>query len=266
MERSKLILGAYLTTSYMYRGARHAYRAGVAWLGDRGVTGLPAWDGRNFDLYGLAVPMTLDLLERELADNPRGRVFFAHLLLPHSPYFLNADCSVILDSSQWQSRRLDHNISTTIGTPAYRQEAYVRYFEQVRCVMKRLDKLFTILEKQDMLDEATILVHSDHGSRITVVDPVEVRRDRFTPLDSVDSFSALFAIRAPGIKPGYDKSLIALQNLFAGTVLGVPPPAVTGQVFLEPPADQRDMPAMALQDFTAPGDPNMQDQSVRAAP
>jgi hypothetical protein len=208
--------------------------------------------------------MALDLLERDLEDNPRGRVFFAHLLLPHSPYFLHADCTVKLDSSQWASRRLDHNNRTTIGTPAYRQAAYVRYFEQVRCLMKRLDKLFTILEKQDLLDEATILVHSDHGSRITVVDPVAVRRDRFSARDSVDSFSALFAIRTPGIEPGYDNSLIALQNLFADYVLGVSPPAVNGQVYLEAPAGQRDMPAMTLQDFATPGDPSVRDQSARS--
>ncbi len=262
-ERSKLILGAYLTTSNIYRGARLAYRAGVAWLGDRGVTGLPAWEGRNFDLYGLAAPMALDILERDLKENPLGRVFFAHLLLPHSPYFLNAACAVELDSSQWASRRLDHHNRTTIGTPAYRRAAYVRYFGQVRCAMQRLVRIFTILEEQDLLDKATIIVHSDHGSRITVIDPVAARRDRFSARDSVDGFSSLFAIRAPSIEPGYDNALIALQNLFAKHVLGVPSPAMNGQVYLEAPAGQRDMPAMTLPDFTNPEYPRTTNQSAR---
>ncbi len=262
-ERSKLILGAYLTTSTHYWSARRAYRAGVAWLDDRGVTGLPAWEGRNFDLFSLAAPMALDLLERDLADNPQGWVFFAHLLLPHSPYYLNAACAVKLDSSQWASRRMDHQKPPAIGTPAYRQGAYVRYFEQVRCIMQRLARIFTILEEQDLLDQATILVHSDHGSRITVIDPVAARRDRFSARDSVDGFSALYAVRAPGIEPGYDHALIALQNLFAKHVLGVPSPAVNEQVYLEVPAGQRNMPAMTLLDFADPRHPAAKDQTVR---
>jgi hypothetical protein len=46
-------------------------------------------------------------------------------------------------------------------------------------------------------DDAIVLVHGDHGSRISIGVPR-------SPSDAMDSYSTLFAIRSRGVSPGLD--------------------------------------------------------------
>ena len=89
-----------------------------------------------------------------------------------------------------------------------------------------------VIDKAGLLRDATIIIHGDHGSRITLRDPIIAYRDQATKIDYVDSFSTLFAIRSPEIEPGYSSRLRPLPNLIAEHILRMPAPMDDQTVFL----------------------------------
>ena len=53
----------------------------------------------------------------------------------------------------------------------WRRLRYSRYLEQVSCTHKLLSRMFDALVEADVFDESILLVHGDHGSRITTAPP-----------------------------------------------------------------------------------------------
>jgi arylsulfatase A-like enzyme len=96
-----------------------------------------------------------------------------------------------------------------------------------------LNDLLESLEKDGLLDDATIIIHGDHGSRITLANPLAAMSDYYTDRDVIDGFSTLFAIRSETIEPGYDGLSRSIQNLFAELVLDKPAAAEANTVFLQ---------------------------------
>jgi hypothetical protein len=60
-----------------------------------------------------------------------------------------------------------------------------------------------------------IIVHGDHGSRITIESPTAPNSDRLSAADLVDGFSTLFAVKRPGQPARYDRRLLPLDRLAA---------------------------------------------------
>jgi hypothetical protein len=172
----------------------------------------------------VAVRDVFDTLRDDILANPRGNLFFGHLMLPHDPYVWDRQCRIRPDSRQWMNRRPGHTDLTTLGTPEYRKKAYADYFDQVHCVVQLLDNIFTSMNEAGLLRDATVIVHGDHGSRITIRDPIIAYRDQATKSDYIDSFSTLFAIRTPELEPGYSPELQPLPNLFAEHIFKLPAP------------------------------------------
>lgn len=106
----------------------------------------------------------------------------------------------------------------------YRATAYEEYFDQIGCVIQLRENFFTSLDDAGLMNSATIIIHGDHGSRITMHDHIVNHFDTLTMTDYVDSYSTLFVIRSPNIEPGYDGQMRPLPNLFAEYLLNVPPP------------------------------------------
>ena len=79
---------------------------------------------------------------------------------------------------------------------------------------QQLQGLFDALKVAGVFDEATIIVHGDHGSRINLGSDQE----RLTPSGVVERFSTLFAIKSPQVTPGYDEHMSPLQDLLASAV------------------------------------------------
>jgi hypothetical protein len=88
------------------------------------------------------------------------------------------------------------------------------------------------IDKAGLLQDATIIIHGDHGSRITLRDPIIANRNQATIIDYVDSFSTLFAIRSPELEPGYSSQLQPLPNLIAEHLFGIPAPMDKQTVYL----------------------------------
>ena len=103
----------------------------------------------------------------------------------------------------------------SINSPETRRRFYARYFQQVRCVRKALQEFFEGVQQIGVYDDATIIVHGDHGSRITLAVSNRMYADLLTDDDFVDDYSTLFAVYGRGFDRGYDTSFRSVQALFA---------------------------------------------------
>ncbi|MDQ3482252.1 MAG: hypothetical protein M3448_02415 [Pseudomonadota bacterium] len=143
-------------------------------------------------LGGLA---TLKRMTSDLKSAQPGNVYFAHVLAPHYPYLTKADCSLIRPSD-WGYRRSARSIAS-------REAAYR---EQVACVTAHVDKLIRAFDASPAGKNGVIVIHGDHGSRITRIEPADWNREKIEASDLMAGYSTLFAVRAPGIEPGIDRT------------------------------------------------------------
>jgi arylsulfatase A-like enzyme len=79
--------------------------------------------------------------------------------------------------------------------------------------MSRLRGIFDAMRDAGIYQDALIVVHGDHGSRINLVEPTVNMIDRMADSDFLDAFSTLFAVKTPRIEPGYDRSVRSIQEL-----------------------------------------------------
>lgn len=165
----------------------------------------------------LAAMGAVDRLEadlRGLKHGGRGRMVFAHILMPHSPYGLDAGCGLRPALQEWLSWR-DHDLAPRHNTPETRAERYPLYLDQLRCTQLRLQEIFAVLKEQGMWDDAIIIVHGDHGSRLDLGPPKNGWEQEMSPDDFRDAFSTLFAVKLPGQPAVYDDEQLPIDYLFA---------------------------------------------------
>ena len=155
--------------------------------------------GYSSTLSGFAA---LDRLTNDVASAKSGEVYFAHLLVPHYPYVMSRDCAV-LRPSQWQFR---HAV-----TPMKARETASS--EQLVCLGKQLEELFTAFRRSAAGRDGIIVIHGDHGSRLTRKDPNSANRGRLSARDLMQSYSTLFAVSAPGLPAGLDHRPAATPDI-----------------------------------------------------
>lgn len=152
----------------------------------------------------------------DIAKNPRGVAYIVHLLTPHFGYLYANDCA-LRDPSEWEREGYGDDQRYTADE---RRGEYRRYLDQAVCAEKQMDALFAQLKALGVYDEATIIVHGDHGSRIGERPYIIANPQLLTDQDLRDHYSVLLAIKAPGVTPGITDEPVALQNLFAKRFLG----------------------------------------------
>lgn len=151
----------------------------------------------------------------DIAEAPRGVAFIVHLLIPHSGYLYGDDCS-LLDPSRWEREGFGEDLAYS---PEQRKGLYRRYLSQLACTNRQMQSLFAELKTLGVYDEATIIVHGDHGSRIGERPYITGAPETLTDQDKIDHYATLLAIKAPGIAPGVRDEPVALQKIFAETFL-----------------------------------------------
>jgi hypothetical protein len=218
LSAAKVIFGSYLQTltSFGVLG-RH-------WLKQMGWQDLPPkWlMTRSY----LGVPPSLAVLSRirrDLGQSPAGTAVFAHLLVPHHTYHYDRDCRLQADTDDWfhAVSRIDARKElSVINSPESRRRRYESYFDQLGCLYRALGVFLEDLEAAGLLQDATIILHGDHGSRISLRSPNRESAERLSDADLVDNYSVLYAVRRPGFKPAYDLNLRSIQALFAEGFLG----------------------------------------------
>lgn len=137
-----------------------------------------------------------DMLRLAVHAAARPTYFFAHVLLPHPPFALDADGRV-------RMRRLWRlPVRHTPDRNGYDQ-LYREYADQSRFVAKQLDALLDEFERTGVLARADVLLHGDHGSRVhALADVTDSLADLSNTPDHVrgliDSYSTLLAVRRAG--------------------------------------------------------------------
>ena len=162
----------------------------------------------------------LDRLQRDVLAGSRGRLFFAHLMIPHFPYTYDAGCEVQTRTPPWARSGAAQPSARepAPGRETRRRERYRRYFQQVRCLARRLGSFFEALDGAGALEGAVVVVLGDHGSRANEPAPGPADLGKAPARDFVDAFSALFAVRGPGITPGLVETPRPLVQAFAEAV------------------------------------------------
>jgi hypothetical protein len=188
------------------------------------------FDGNLGDRLALrvsAIPAMalLDQVTEEIAGALPGSLYFVHVLLPHAPYIYDRSCSIRPNTGQWlfqrrmaffdRLKRFKTGEGLSLNDVETREVLYRLYLEQVECTQKKVEELFERMKSAGVFDEAIIVVHGDHGSRVSRFGPGD---DRATPADFVDLFSVLFAVKMPGQDAGYDRRLLPLDALLKSVV------------------------------------------------
>ena len=118
------------------------------------------------------------------------------------------------------------------NSQATRRTRYTLYLEQIRCLNTMLGQLFDRLRESGDYEDATIIVHGDHGSRIAITDPKERYRDQLIDSDYSDAFSTLFAVKTQDIEPVYDSKAATVQDLLLFATGKTKTPARSNTVYL----------------------------------
>ena len=230
LDKAKLLLAAFAQQSRYHPYLALIHDGAVHLARGLGADGLTSRSTMRRMFSTLEAPKAIDQLVSDIETATPGRVFFAHILLPHAPYVFESDCEVRRDTNRWFGRRF-YNTRSALGSPEYRRAAYELYFRQVRCATSLLSRVFAALKEAGLWDDATIVVHGDHGSRISLRDPIDKYVDNLTSENLVDMYSAHFAIQSPGLEPGYDPRVVSIQDLFSEYFFAAEPKPDDGIVY-----------------------------------
>ena len=221
-QKIPFILSTYFTRSYFLKKAGAAYTK-LAFSDVGGKLGIPGWDLNGNYPGALATMQILDIFEDQLGQASPGQAYFAHIMLPHSPYGFDRDCRMELRPGNWLFNK-DKDIPPRINTPDSRALRYPLYLDQMFCLQSRLDSMFQVLKDKGLWEKALIIIHGDHGPRISLWPPVPASKDKLTATDYMDYFSTLFVIKGSGIESGYNRRILPLDHLFTRLVRdGLPP-------------------------------------------
>jgi hypothetical protein len=216
LTKAWVILNAHLMRSDYFWETKNSYWHLTKFVRQKFGLNLPfpwSWDGHRTS--PIAASQALTTLTKDVQDSPSGTMFFAHLIAPHSPFVYDSNCQINNDPiSEWAVSvdPTSHHMQNSISS---REKRYKKYFQQVKCVSNQLQELFDTMRRSNIFEEAVIIIHGDHGSRIRLRRPTLANQDEITSMDLLDSFSALFAVKIPNVKGEYDTRTLSLNQAFS---------------------------------------------------
>ncbi|MBO4644070.1 MAG: hypothetical protein J5716_05640 [Alphaproteobacteria bacterium] len=107
-------------------------------------------------------PLVLTHMRHDILNASGKNVFFAHLDLPHYPYVYDQNCQLKTDPLSWRSNA-PYTEKTELGGELKRWE---NYNQQLFCTYAQINYLIKDLEKADLLNKTTIVIHGDKGADI----------------------------------------------------------------------------------------------------
>lgn len=218
-QRARFITNSFLAGSHYLRRLKAVYQR-------FGQFPLGWWRTGDSRVAPISVVPVFDRLQADLREAQQGTAYVAHLLLPHAPYLFDSNCKPRENIDEW--------LGQLPANPASeRAKRYRYYFSQMRCTERLVDRLFEAMKAAGVWNDAIIIVHGDHGSRIVKHNPVPENAAALTLTDFRDAFSALFALRAPGIAAEEVAGLRPLQALLS-EALGIEKTFDPPKVYLRP--------------------------------
>ena len=214
LEKARVIAGHYLLRSDAWNELRDRYAVGRRQLSE--PAWLPAWNWERNRLSPVATTLAFERLEHDLRELQRGHAVIAHVLLPHYPYIYDAACEM-RDPAEWLERHEVPGTGTVNNSAKGRALRYQRYGEQMQCTMRWIERLMSAL-RSDVREDAIVVVHGDHGSRITLTDPWTRDSSRLVDADYRDTYSTLFAVRTAIPPASQDDRAASVGCLLQGLV------------------------------------------------
>ncbi len=175
------------------------------WFVDMGVT--------NHD------PRVFSNLQRDILNEPNGRYFFAHVLLPHGPFAYLLDCSLNYETDRMI--RTPYAVDEPIRDDLVYEARTGMYFEQMECSLLSLRKIFDNMKRSGLFERSIIVVHGDHGSLIGKYLATHRNLKKLTPTDYRSNFSTLFAVKFPFGKFQVDDRVLSLDVLLEAFSIAV---------------------------------------------
>lgn len=143
--------------------------------------------------------------------------YFAHVLLPHSPQIFREDCSIDYSTPIWLRWTVEGGL---VGnSPEKRVDRYKRMVPQFKCALNTLEKFFNHLKQHEIYDNATIIVHGDHGTSAYIRSPSIYNEALLSNRDMLETFSTLFAVKWPDGKYRENTNVESLNVLLAQTAI-----------------------------------------------
>jgi hypothetical protein len=208
-EKARVVASMYLNQTNLYLIARDLYKRARQRVAP--TLTLPAWNWERDRIGPLAVTSVLESLARDLSKAQRGDFIMAHLMMPHHPYVYRANCE-LRPPEEWLVRMDRDAPADVINTPDSRAKRYALYFEQARCVYRKLDELMAAIPPS-LRRDAIVIIHGDHGSRISLTEPELPGGSPMSAEDYADNYSTLFAVRSPYLNAGYDRQIAPITCL-----------------------------------------------------
>lgn len=158
----------------------------------------------------------MDLEQRLACCVGRGTYLFAHALLPHYPYAFDAKCA-LRPSDDWLNNTVhDHGEVDTLES---RRERYRLQFAQTECAALHFGRIADVIAAGPATADAVVLVHGDHGSRITIENRKGVAPELYGQADyERDNRGTFLAIRMPGLAPGIIDTPVRVDDLYDALV------------------------------------------------
>ncbi len=150
----------------------------------------------------------------------RGTYYFFHTYFPHGPFIFDRNCSA-KSTRLWEA--------TESGTAEAYRFRYDLFLDQALCASSDVMDLIKAIDSQPQLKDAMIIVHGDHGARITAETDVSRADLNYSPQRRERDMRATFLAIRDGQKPGSviedDVRIDAVfenlvENDFAGFDLG----------------------------------------------
>jgi len=214
-QRAKFLMKSFLVSSSIYnffvKGYEYYLRPSLSAISIQ----LPHWAWHQAQDSTVEVPETFNALAKTIIAHPKGRVYFAHILMPHSPYIFNANCQANKDINTWA---MNYSLGSVSNNDSERAQHYQYYEAQLRCNYQILNDFFAKLKKANDFDNIIFIINGDHSSRITKKAPFIKNENKITWQDFQDSFATLYALRSPGGSPGINYGRKPITLLYARTI------------------------------------------------
>lgn len=232
-DRATIIGNVYLSFLNYYTWFKEVGRIAMGYFnGENGEADIVGYKALDFHFpFALGAMDELNKLSASLETARPGDAYFLHMLLPHYPYTVDSACQP-LPISKWVMHRFSGNPFDG-NTPATREIRYIHYWQQVKCANKLTDDLLGRLKELGLADNTVLIIHGDHGSRITKIEPLYSELEILQTMEYSDSFSTFLAVKLPGMDGKIHAESITLAEMLtaltAGNLKTLPDPEVLNQ-------------------------------------
>ncbi|NNM59828.1 MAG: hypothetical protein HKM04_08440 [Legionellales bacterium] len=210
--RYPYLLKSYLLSSFIYQNALYDYVYTIRPLAAKIKIYLPDYPWDQNQLSSLNTLVALEQLKEDVIQHSNdGSAFFAHILLPHSPYIYDENCQIHSNPMDWL---INYDFGPQGNTPERRVLRYQLYENQLQCLSKSLKTVLDTWQTTGVMKNAIIIIQGDHSSRLPVISPTIENEGVCSWQDFNDAYPALFAIKAPFYFAGLDNARYSLTYLF----------------------------------------------------